>query len=179
MDELKAAGLVRPGRGRGGTLTLAFGHVRETATARGRVRASGQWSRPDVVAVEVWSSPLLPDVELTISSFEIKRASEANRLGSLHETAAHGRWAHHPSLVVETASVEDEFPLHDDILLELDRLKLGLYTMYNLGDGTFRVEQHVFPPRQTPDLGDLHNFLDHFFSEGEMLLKKYRQAIGR
>ncbi|WP_131768016.1 hypothetical protein [Candidatus Protofrankia californiensis] len=98
VDELKAAGLVRPGRGRGGTLarvddavqapdaeasetlvddvgftspgpgqlvrresemyqsfvdwyrsdldtrTLTFGHVRETATARGRARASGQWS---------------------------------------------------------------------------------------------------------------------------------------
>ncbi|WP_131768015.1 hypothetical protein [Candidatus Protofrankia californiensis] len=132
-----------------------------------------------MVAVEVWRSPLLPDVELTISSFEIKRVSEANRLESLYEAAAHGRWAHYPSLVVETVSAEDELPLRDDILLELDRLKLGLYTMYNLGDGTFRVEQHVFPPRQTPDLGDLRNLLDHFFSEDETLLKKYRQAIGR
>ncbi len=233
VDELKAAGLVRLGRGRGGTVArvdetvqgadaevsepsvndaslapagpgqlvrreselyqpfvdwyrsdldtrmLAFGHVRETATARGRARSSGQWSRPDVVAVEVWSSSLLPDVELTISSFEIKRASDANRLESLYEAAAHGRWAHYPSLVVETASAEEEFPLRDDILLELDRLKLGLYTMYNLGDGTFRVEQHIFPPRQTPDLGDLHNLLDHFLSEDGKLMKEYQRAIGR
>ncbi|WP_250290929.1 hypothetical protein [Frankia sp. CiP1_Cm_nod1] len=233
VEELKAAGLVRPGRGRGGTLaraddalqspdaevpatslddarltpagpgqlvhreselyqpfvdwyrsdldtrTLTFGHVRETATARGRARASGQWSRPDVAAVEVWSSPLLPDVELTISSFEIKRASEANRLESLYEAAAHGRWAHYPSLVVETASPEAELALREDIWPELDRLKLGLYTMYNLGDGTFQIEKHLFPPRQTPELGYLDELLEHFFSEDKALREKYQQAIGR
>lgn len=84
------------------TMELAFGHVRVTATPRGWVRASGQWASPDVLAVEVWNSDLLPEVELPVSSFETKRATEA-----------------------------EQNPLRDDVLLELIRLKLGLYTMYN------------------------------------------------
>lgn len=162
------------------TMDLTFGHVRVTATPRGWGRASGQWTRPDVVAVEVWNSDLLPDVELSIYSFEIKRVVEANRLQSLYEAAAHGRIAHHSSLVIEVTSTEDEnSPLRDDVLLELDRLKLGLYTMYNVGDGSFRIQMHIPPPRNTPDPGSLHGLLTYFLSDDETLLKKYRQAIGR
>ncbi|WP_239309987.1 hypothetical protein [Frankia sp. Cj3] len=234
LDELKTAGLVRIGRGRGGTVAraddvsqpagdellethiddagsaatgpgqlvrreselyrpfvdwyqseidtagLTFSHIRETATARRRARASGQWSRPDVAAVEVWSSYLLPDVVLTISSFEIKRAVDANRLESLYEAAAHGRWAHCPSLVVETASEEDEEnPLPDHILAELDRLKLGLYTMYNLGCGSFRVKQYIPPSRRVPDPGYLHDLLEYFFADDNRQRERYRLAIRR
>ncbi|WP_322777771.1 hypothetical protein [Frankia sp. Cas4] len=234
LDELKTAGLVRLGRGRGGTIAraddvlqtpddevlethiadagfaaagpgqlvrreselyqpfvdwyqseidtagLTFSHIRETASARRRVRASGQWSRPDVAAVEVWSSYLLPDVVLTISSFEIKRSAEANRLESLYEAAAHGRWAHCPSLVVETASEEDEDnPVSDRVLEELDRLKLGLYTMYNVGFGAFRVKQYIPPSRHAPDPGYLHDLLEYFFSDDKRQWEKYRLAIRR
>lgn len=76
--------------------------------------------------------------------------------------------------------MEDENgPLRDDIPLELDRLELVLYTMYNVGDGSFRVQLHIPPPWHTPDAGDLHNLLTNLLSGDETLLKERRQAIGR
>lgn len=159
------------------TMAPAFGRVRVTASPRGYARGSGQWTRPDVVAVEVRNYDLLPSVDLAISSFEIKRAVEASRLQSIYEAVAHGRVAQLPNLVVEIDSDDEDLPLPEGMISEALRQQIGLYTMYNTGGGTFRIRQHLEPAPQTPDPGDLQALLEYFFSQDEDDLKEYRQAL--
>lgn len=159
------------------TMSPTFGRVRVTASPRGYARGSGQWTRPDVVAVEVRSYDLLPSVDLAVSSFEIKRAVEAHRLQSVYEAVAHGRVAQFPNLVIEVDTDDnDDLPLPAGMISEATRHKIGLYTMYNAGDGTFRIRQHLEPYSQNPDPGDLQALLEYFFHQDDTGLKEYRQA---
>ena len=59
-----------------------FWDARVTASPQGRRRSTGQWSRPDVTSIEVWRSEWLPQVNLSISSYEVKRFCDAERLES-------------------------------------------------------------------------------------------------
>lgn len=76
---------------------FAFARAAVTAGPRGRARASGKWSRPDVTALTVSNFELLPGAAVEARSFEIKRSSDAARIESVYEAAAHGRWAHRAS----------------------------------------------------------------------------------
>jgi hypothetical protein len=155
---------------------FSFAHAKVTATPDGRRRASGQWSRPDVTAVEVWRSEWLPDIEVTISSFEIKRSVDVARLESVYEAKAHGRWAHRSSLVVEVLSeLEEEVP--EETLDELQRFDLGLYSMIRKSDGSFRIQQHVAPGFQSPEPSLVSELLQHYFKTDRKLAESYRGAI--
>jgi hypothetical protein len=117
----------------------------------------------------------LPDVTLTVSSYEVKRASDAIRLESIYEAAAHGRWAHEANLVIEDPGV-----LNDRFLEEIARFRLGLFVMRRRGDGGFDVEQSVEPLAQNPNPADANELIDYFFDQaGPRLKGLYRQAIGR
>lgn len=75
-QELIDAGVVQLGRGRGGRL-----------------------GRREVVTVANFE--YLPGATVEVLSYEIKRAADADKLESVYEAAAHGRWTHRASLAVE------------------------------------------------------------------------------
>jgi hypothetical protein len=157
--------------------SLPFVHVGETATPRDRARSSGQWSRPDVTAVQVLSYAWLPDVVLEVSTYEIKRAADAQRLESVYEAAAHSRWAHRTSLVVEQSS--ETGSLQDAILDELGRFGVGLYVMWRRPDGEFEAREEIPPARRQPEPEALDELLEYFIVKVAKLVEPYKRAIGR
>ena len=72
-----------------------------TGSARNRERAGGKSSRPDVSLVQVNSYEYLAQPVLDVTTFEIKKSSDAEDIRSVFEAAAHSRWAHLSYLVVE------------------------------------------------------------------------------
>jgi hypothetical protein len=156
---------------------LAFSHVKITGTPRGYRRGGGKWSRPDVTAVQVFRYEWLPEVSVEVSSYELKRVPDAEKLESVYEAAAHGRWAHRASLVVEQEGDELAPPA---ILDEVRRFRLGLYSMRRREDGKFDVKEHIKPPLTTDSQPeDLNDLLGYFLGEGRALREEFRRAIGR
>jgi hypothetical protein len=148
---------------------LAFAEARITATPKGYKQGGGRWSRPDVTAVQVFRYDWLPDKTVEVSTCEVKRAEDGKKLESVYEAAAHGRWAHRASLVVEQAEGTDAVPA--SIFDEVRRFR---------PEGGFEVKEIIKPPltheSQPEDLNDL---LGYFLGENRALRQSYLKAIGQ
>jgi hypothetical protein len=128
--------------------------------------------------VQVFRYEWLPDITVEVSSYEIKRAGDAERLESVYEAAAHGRWAHRASLVLE--KLADESPVATTILDEVRRFSLGLYVMRRRHGGGFNIQEEVKPPlTQESQPEDVNDLLDYFLREPSTLRQEYLRAIGR
>lgn len=167
-DWLQADLAVQPG----------FAHAKITGTAKGWKPGTGKWSRPDVTAVEVITHEWLPEVTLEVRSYEIKRFADATKLESVYEAAAHGRWAHRVSLVVELDP--EGGALSDALIDEIRRFKLGLYVMRRHQDGGYEIRQEVEPPRtDDAQAEDVNGLIDTFLGRDTELRNEYRRWIGR
>ncbi|MCL4340141.1 MAG: hypothetical protein M1388_03300 [Thaumarchaeota archaeon] len=67
------------------------------------------WSRPYLIFVEVNQLGFLPQINVQVTSFEIKRADDTE-LSSVYEAASHQRWAHYSYLIIEVPNKELELP---------------------------------------------------------------------
>lgn len=155
-----------------------FAHAKKTASAKGWASGSGKWSRPDATAVQVTTYEWLAEVTVEVYSYEIKRAGDAQKLESVYEAAAHGRWAHRASLVVELNP--DAGALPDALLDEIRRFRLGLYLMRRRDDDSFDIREDIKPPSthdaQPENVNDLINT---FLGRDIELRNEYRRWIGR
>jgi hypothetical protein len=157
---------------------LFFAEARVTGPPRGYKRKSGKWSRPDVTAVQVSRYDWLPDITVEVSTYEIKQAGDAKNLDIVYETAAHGRWAHRASLVVEQSG--DSGPVPSDIFDEVRRFRLGLYAMRRRADGEFDVREIIKPPLTHESQPEYMNeLLGYFLGDDNMIRQNYRKAIGQ
>ena len=155
-----------------------FARALDTSGATGRQRSSGQWSRPDVTAVQVFRYPFLPDITVEVSSYEIKRAVDGLKLESIFEAAAHGRWAHRASLVIEDAGSGRE-SLSDRYLDDVRRFNLGLYIV-RLSGSEMEVDEVEPPGLQSPEPDQVNDLLEQFFGLTErQAANQYKAAIGR
>jgi hypothetical protein len=155
-----------------------FAHAKQTATARGWKAGSGRWSRPDITAVQVVTYEWLPDVTVEVLSYEIKRFADAQKLESVYEAAAHGRWAHRASLVVELDP--DAGALPDALLDELRRFRLGLYVMRPRPNSGFDIRQEIEPERtEDAEPAAVNELIDTFLGRDAELRAEYRRHIGR
>ena len=139
---------------------FAFSRATVTSSGRNRPRASGKWSRPDVTAVTVSNFELLPGATVEVSSYEIKRSVDADKIESVYEAAAHGRWAHRTSLVVETLT--NGPALADEIIDEAARFGLGLYTMTRSERATWEITEVREPESREPDPQNLSDLVEYF-----------------
>lgn len=153
-----------------------FFEVLVTATARNRERASGQWSRPDVTLVEVNSYEYLTQPVLEVTTFEVKKFSDAENIRSVYEAAAHSRWAHFSYLVVEVQGPKHEFP--ERFLSELERFHIGLIVMWKQRDKWNFEEQESETDRLSPDPKELNALLKTFFQTSQ-LERKFKLALGK
>jgi len=218
-QELRAAGLIVLGVGRGGTVARAsasaeptrrerektsrlvtresdlydpflawlragladqpgFAHAKKMATPKGWQSSTGKWSRPDVVAVQVIAHEWLPDITVEVLSYEIKRFNDAEKLESVYEAAAHGRWGHRASLVVELDQQSGALP--DALLDEIRRFRLGLYVMRAREDGGFDIREEIEPARtEDAELEDVNELIDTFLGREAELRTEYRRYIGK
>jgi hypothetical protein len=153
-----------------------FFDVQITGTPKGRVRASGQWSRPDLTIVQVNSYDLLPQVVLEVSTFEVKRFSDAQNIASAYEAAAHSRWSHYSYLVAEVPESRYEFP--ERFMSELGRFKIGLILMWRNKEGWHFEQEEYETDRLNPDPRELDVLLKYFFQDNKRL-KEFRRSIGK
>jgi hypothetical protein len=155
-----------------------FAHAKRTASAKGWTSASGKWSRPDVTAVQVLTYEWLPQVTVEVLSYEIKRYADAQKLESVYEAAAHQRWAHRASLVVELDREAGALP--DAMLDELRRFRLGLYVMRRRDQGDFEIREELEPARSDDaQHEDINDMIDTFLGRDHELRNEYRRWIGR
>lgn len=168
---------------REGDAAFRFGHAFVSGTPSGHRRNSGQWSRPDVTQIRVVSHPVeyLPAVTVEVSAYEIKRNVESERLESVYEAAAQGRWAHMANLVLELQS--EEAAVYPPIQAEAERLGIGLHTMWRGDKGEFRFRQvlEAQPWVKEPELKNVDDLLARTFrgdTERERR-QEYREAIHR
>jgi hypothetical protein len=157
---------------------LHFAEARVTATPKGYKAGSGRWSHPDITAVHVFRYDWLPEITVEVSSYEVKRAADATKLESVYEAAAHGRWAHRVSLVVEQTDEGDAVPA--PIFDEVRRFRLGLYAMRRRSSGGFEIREIIKPPlthESQPE--DLNELIGYFLGEKRELRNSYLKAIGQ
>jgi hypothetical protein len=147
-----------------------------TATGRRRPRGSGRWSRPDVTSVLVDRPEWLPQVEVEVSTYEIKPASVAQTIDSVYEAAAHGKQAHKASLVIEGDETTE--PLSDEVKATARRFGLGLYRMQKReGEERYDVSEILEPDFQSPEPSLVDRNLGHFFSiAGPEAERHYRSS---
>lgn len=154
-----------------------FAHAKRTASAKGWASASGKWSRPDVTAVQVLTYEWLPHVTVEVLSYEIKRFGDAQKLESVYEAAAHQRWAHRASLVVELDREAGALP--DAMLDELRRFRLGLYAMRRRDDNSFEIREEIEPARSDDaQAEDVNEMIDTFLGRDTEVRNEYRRWIG-
>jgi hypothetical protein len=153
-----------------------FFDVRVTGTARNRQRASGQWSRPDVTLVEVNSYEYLAQPVLDVTTFEVKKFSDAEDILSVFEAAAHSRWAHFSYLVVEVPNGDYEFI--ERLISELERFNIGLIFMW-FEKGRWQFEEQEWETdRLSPEPEQLDALLKTFFKDGKRELE-FKSAVGK
>lgn len=151
-----------------------FFEVCITATPKGKKRDGGKWSRPDLVLVQVNNYDYLAQPVLEVTTFEVKRFSDAEDISSVYETAAHSRWAHFSYLVVEVPDGDHEFA--ERFMSEVERFKLGLIFMWK-ERGTWKFEEQEWETeRLNPDLKELDYLLSVFFKNSKRE-KEYKGAI--
>lgn len=153
-----------------------FFEVCITATPKGKARSGGKWSRPDITLVQVNNYEYLAQPILEVTTFEIKKFSDAEDIRSIYETAAHSRWAHFSYLVVEVPDEDYEFP--ERFMSELERFKLGFIFMWKKKNEWKFDEQEWETDRLNPDPKELNALLTTFFKSNKRE-KEYRLALGR
>ena len=150
--------------------------VKVTANAV-RKNKLGKWSRPDLVSVEVNRLDFLPQRNVQVKTFEIKRVDDTE-LSSVYEAAAHQRWAHYSYLIIEVSNKESKLP--EDLIIETSRLGVGLMKAYpTLETPGYKLEKLIEPQRQNPEPKQLNELLRDFFKDDEVETKRFKDAIGR
>lgn len=155
-----------------------FAAAKIVATARGWGSSTGKWSRPDIAAIQAISYEWLPDITVEVRTYEIKRFADAQKLESVYEAAAHGRWAHRVSLVAELDPQAGALP--DALLDEIRRFRLGLYVMRAREGGGFDIREEIEPPRaEDAQPEDVNELIGTFLGTDTELRNEYRRFIGR
>ena len=155
--------------------TEDFFELRVTASAKGRQRDSGQWSRPDLTLVEVNTFEYLPGANLEVTTFEVKKFADAQNIASVYEAAAHSRWAHFAYLVAEVPEENFEFP--ERFVSEVQRFRVGLLVMWR-ENGEWKFSVDTEPERLIPEPKELESLLKTFFNDSKRA-KEFKSRVGR
>lgn len=154
----------------------AFHDAQITGTSRGWKRASGQWSRPDVIEIEVIRYDRLPHLSVEVTSYEIKTEAGVTNLACVYEALAHTRWAQRSVLVLEHSRSE---AVRDDVIGEANRHGLGLWVMTRRGGSELDISVELEPEVRQPEPTDLNELLRIFFGLFPARSRAYQQVIGR
>lgn len=139
--------------------TYAFAEVAIVADVRRR----GRWTNPDVCRLTVTNFDYIPSATVELASFEMKRSDQVDKLESVYEAAAHGRWAHSTNLVLE---MKDEAAVASEVMRDAERFGLGLWKVWFVDSGKLSVRQLLeSAPRSQPDNADLNEMISTVLEE--------------
>jgi hypothetical protein len=136
--------------------------ARVTATAR----RSGHWSTPDVVLVEVTSYEYLPNRDVTVTTYEIKRYASQMDNSWVFEAASHSKGAHYSYLVVETLENKKTDEPPPELSPDLRQFGIGFGWLYLKKDTKeYEFEEILEPDRKNPNPEDENELLGHYVSK--------------
>lgn len=144
-------------------------------------RQSGQWSRPDIILVEVTSYEYLPHRDIAVTTYEIKKYNPQMDNTWVFEAASHSKGAHYSYLVVETLEekVKND-PEPTELLPNLRQFGIGFGWFYlNSVTKEYELTEVLSPNRMTPVPQDENNLLKAFadrLQPGEKTA--FKNAIG-
>jgi hypothetical protein len=141
-----------------------------------RARRQGKWTQPDLAQLTVTNFENLPTSTVELSTYELKRMSDAGKLEAVYEAAAHGRWAHRTHLVLEVADRDGK--IAPEILKDAERFGLGVFKLWIGDDGKAFVQQLLASGIQTPDDADLDDMIGVVLDQlSNKLQTRYRQDL--
>lgn len=141
----------------------------------------GKWSRPDLTSVDVSRFEILPRKDIEVSTFEVKRESDALNLSSIYEAASHQRWGHNAYLVIErpqkvSSNVKSDYDAN--YLAELARFGVGLLAMsWNPAEKEYDIEVVSNPVRKEPDPKELDKMLGDFFLGDQREVRRFKDLV--
>lgn len=106
--------------------------------------------------MQVNSYDYLSQHVLDVTTFEVKRFSDAENIRSVYESAAHSRWAHFSYLVAEVPRPDCEVP--ERLGSELERFHLGLIFMWSKKEKWTFEEQGWETDRLNPEPEELNAY---------------------
>jgi len=152
-----------------------------TGTARKWKKNSGQWSRPDIVSVEVVTYEYLQQRDVAVTTYEIKKYKPRMDTSWVFEAASHSKGAHYSYLVVETTEerVTDEPPT--ELSPDLHQFGIGFGWLYFKSDiNEYEFNEVLEPDRHSPVPSDENELLKSFASGLEKgNLTRFKNAIGK
>lgn len=157
--------------------------IKKTAS----MRRKGQYSNPDVTVITVEKLDLIPEVNISVNTFEIKSFTKALDLDGIYEAAAHSRFGNYNFFVYEwprpSRVGERMEPVENRDYLVLKELA----QKYNVGvlriaaktvrGGSIKYDLIIEsePDRSTPDNSDCEAFLKDILSDAD--IKKLKALI--
>lgn len=137
--------------------------VAVTGNPKGWKRKSGYHSRPDVMMVSLIKYKYLP-VDVTITTYEMKRRQALDDTDCVFEAASHQKGAHYAYVICETVEDQIEEELSPELLQTLDRFGIGFGWFYltKSKEKEYDLDIIVEPKRQTPSPADENKLLEDF-----------------
>ena len=142
-----------------------------TGSGASQRRRTGQWSKPDIISIIVTDFEMLPTVEVTINTFELKLARSAQDLAGVYEASAHQRRSHYSSLVLEWPLDDDDLDGLAAVEDECIRLGVGLLRMWG-GEAEWLLQ----PVRKSPEPAELNQFIEDLLPNDDR--SDYLSSIG-
>lgn len=140
------------------------------------LRVKGKWQNPDITQITFESYQYLRKSEVIVGTFEVKQWGRWD-VGAVFESAAHRRFSHEASVVLEWPngvdfSLSDTTFKLDELSRECRRFGLGLYTLRPYY-ASYRLYAHIEPTRHTPSDSAVEAWLEHLFSRLEKEAKRF------
>lgn len=128
------------------------------------LKKKGKWSNPDFTQISKESYKFLRKSDIIVSTYEIKQFPSFDS-GSVFEAAAHLRFSHESTLVLEwpkelVFNLSDRAYRIDEIATECQRHRVGLAIMKPYHN-SFRLHTHVESYRTNPQDADIESWLEY------------------
>ncbi len=147
-------------------------YIIKTASG-GKRMTGGQFTRPDVIKIEIVKSRFLPNKYVNLETYELKRYDDGIKISSAYEALAHSRAAHRSYLVIELPNkvTIDSLFLGDkggEWLSTYEEIcKIGVGLMFMVHTNKSRIEYDLLtfvePLYRHPDPGMLARMLKYAY----------------
>jgi hypothetical protein len=138
--------------------------VAVTGNPKGWKRQSGHYSRPDVIMVSLIRYEYLPERDVTITTYEMKKRQALTDTDCVFEAASHQKGAHNAYVICETTrpQTDEDREISPELSQTLDRFGVGFAWFYLTKEKEYELDIIVEPKLQTPRPADENKLLEDF-----------------
>lgn len=139
-----------------------------TISANHRPSAAGTWEVPDIICLSLKKYPYVPFIQMELTTFEVKKASDALSPYGIFEAISHSKSAHYSYYCFEW--LDDLLEIRAEyqrILQEASIHGIGLIT-FRFTDGkksNVSVKELLEPQLLSPQPNAINVLIDSFFDE--------------